>query len=132
MNALASLEAVANSLAADRDAHIAAAERLGEQLGAVLRAIELFDDNADRPAAEPEPQPAPKRKPFSRPDTLTRVACPDCGQLFHPNGLGPHRSRKHPDSAAKPVELRPVPSFDPDGPFGFDPDAARARAAAAI
>lgn len=120
MSALASLEAVANSLEADRDAHIAAAERLGQQLAAVLRAIELFD--VDTPAeAEPEPT---KRPPFDEPTKLTRVACPDCGEMFDPRGLGVHRARKHPDSGAKPVELRPVPSFDPD--------AARARAAAAI
>jgi hypothetical protein len=58
------------------------------------------------------------------PTVEPRVACPDCGQTFDRRGLGPHRSKKHPESAAKPIELRPVPTFDPD--------AARARAAAAI
>lgn len=27
--------------------------------------------------------------------TQSRVACPDCGALFHRPGLGPHRARKH-------------------------------------
>ena len=61
--------------------------------------------------------------PARRKAKPAQVACPDCGQLFARQGLGVHRARKHPSSAAKPVELRPVPSLDAD--------AARERAAAA-
>lgn len=62
-----------------------------------------------------ETKPKPKVKPKKQ--EAERIACPDCGQLFHQQGLGPHRARKHPDSAAKP--LRAIPGHrDPVDTFG--------------
>ena len=58
----------------------------------------------------PPSKPAKKKpKPSSE-----HVACPDCGQMFHQQGIGPHRARKHPDSAAKPLRSVPRPPGDRD------------------
>ena len=68
--------------------------------------------------AEPATEtPKPKAKP--KPGPVTKVACPDCGKLYAPGtGLGVHRSRVHPDSAAKPVEpiepIEPTPEPEPE------------------
>lgn len=48
-----------------------------------------------------------KAKPKAPKPTAERVACPDCGQMFHKQGIGSHRASKHPSSAAKPVRLVP-------------------------
>jgi hypothetical protein len=50
--------------------------------------------------------PKAPTKPASQPSE--KVACPDCGKLYHAQGMGVHRSRAHPGSAAKPVQLEPA------------------------
>jgi hypothetical protein len=60
--------------------------------------------------------PAVKAPPAAGADL---VICEDCGNAYHPNGIGPHR-RRHRDRGDLPV-VGNVATFDPD----------RARAAAA-
>lgn len=92
-------------------------EVLDERLRLATELLATFND------VEPEAKPT---KPTKTPKGWgEQISCPDCGQRMKRGGLGPHRARRHPDSAAKPVELRSVPAT-------FDADAARERAAAAI
>ena len=60
-------------------------------------------------------KPAKKPKPSTE-----RVACPDCGEMFHKQGIGPHRATKHAGSAAKPLHAVPrSPGHrDPSDDFG--------------
>lgn len=118
MSALDDLRRIADALDAEHAELIEQARTVDARLCAVRKAISLWD------AVTVDDQPEPATVPTTNRPGPERVACPDCGELFDPRGLGPHRRSKHKDSAAKPVELRPVPSFDPD--------AARARAAASI
>ena len=87
-------------------------EKLIAAADAFLAELAGLDD------AEPATEtPKPKAKP--KPGPVTKVACPDCGKLYAPGtGLGVHRSRVHPDSAAKPVEpiepIEPTPEPEPE------------------
>jgi hypothetical protein len=60
--------------------------------------------------------PKAPTKPASQPSE--KVACPDCGKLHHAQGMGVHRSRAHPGSAAKPVQLPNPDKRDPLDDFG--------------
>jgi len=60
--------------------------------------------------------PPTSDKPKSVPSE--KVACPDCGKLFHQQGMGVHRSRAHPGSAAKPVRITNPENRDPLDDFG--------------
>jgi hypothetical protein len=60
--------------------------------------------------------PKAPTKPASQPSE--KVPCPDCGKLYHAQGMGVHRSRAHPSSAAKPVRLPNPDKRDPLDDFG--------------
>jgi hypothetical protein len=62
------------------------------------------------------PAPAPKPKPKAKPPG-DRVPCLECGELFARQGLGPHRSRKHPATFGSPtVDTQPAASAATDDP----------------
>lgn len=89
------------------------------------RARDAERKRAKRPKMTPEEISAQRRE-IGRKRAAERVACPDCGEMFAKPGLGPHRAKKHPGSAAKPVELpkaEPVPERDP---IAVSPTSARA------
>lgn len=82
-------------------------------------AVELRATWSDEPAAAtPEPtEGEPPLKPAARKKRLTkqkeRVDCPECGESFLRNGLGPHRKRKHPEAFEQP---KPVLAAVPNEP----------------
>lgn len=93
-------------------------EVLDERLRLAAELLNTYDPRTE-PAlsvvADITPTATP---PAKKPKTKTKgeqVACPDCGQMFHQQGIGPHRARKHAGSAAKPVK---VADRDPRDEFG--------------
>ena len=83
----------------------------------VMPATVPYGEQLAEPSNEPEkPEPVASKPPIYVVQD-DHVECEVCGDTFHRNGIGPHR-RKHRNDA--------------DQPATFDPDVARANAAAAI